>query len=44
MNNNRFIFALFAAAILFSVIHEWSLPVACIRPVLARLAATPVTK
>jgi hypothetical protein len=28
---NRFIFALFAAAILFSVVREWSAPVACLR-------------
>jgi hypothetical protein len=31
---NRFIFALFAAALLFSVVREWSAPVACLRSAL----------
>jgi len=39
MKNNRLIFALFAAAILFSVMHEWTLPVTCVRPLLARTTA-----
>jgi hypothetical protein len=39
MKNNRLIFALFAAAILFSIMHEWTLPVACIRPLLAHSTA-----
>jgi hypothetical protein len=29
MRNQRLIFALFAAAILFSMVREWSAPVAC---------------
>jgi hypothetical protein len=28
---NHLIFALFAAAILFSVVREWSVPLACLR-------------
>jgi hypothetical protein len=36
VKHKRIIFAWFAVAILFSIVHEWSLPIACLRPVLAR--------
>ena len=36
VRNKRIIFALFAVAILVSIVHEWSLPSACLRPVLTR--------
>jgi hypothetical protein len=39
MTDRRLIFGLFAVAILFSIIHEWSLPTACIRPLLTRTAS-----
>jgi len=32
--SNRIVFAIFAAAMLFSTIGEWSAPVACLRPLL----------
>jgi hypothetical protein len=31
MKNNRLVFALFAAAVLLSMIREWSAPPACAR-------------
>jgi hypothetical protein len=34
MRKNRLIFALFSAAILFSMVREWSAPVACARSIL----------
>jgi hypothetical protein len=34
MRRNRLAFALFAAAILFSMVREWSAPIACTRTVL----------
>jgi len=36
MRTRRLTFALFAAAILFSMVREWSAPVACIRTILIR--------
>jgi hypothetical protein len=39
MRNNRFAFALFAAAILFSMVREWNAPVTCVRSVLAPSAS-----
>jgi hypothetical protein len=36
MLNPKLVFAVFAAAILFSVIREWSAPVACLRLPVAR--------
>jgi hypothetical protein len=33
MGRNRFIFALFAAAILFSMVREWRAPTACMRTI-----------
>jgi hypothetical protein len=32
VRNNRFAFAFFAAAILFSMLREWNAPFACARP------------
>jgi hypothetical protein len=40
MRHNLSMLTLFGAAILFSIIHEYSLPTACIRPVLARSSAS----
>jgi hypothetical protein len=34
MKNNRLAFALFATAVLFSMIREWSTPFACARIVI----------
>jgi hypothetical protein len=34
MKNNRLVFALFAAAVLFSMMREWSAPLACARIVI----------
>jgi hypothetical protein len=34
MRTNRLTFALFSAAILFSMVREWSAPIACARTVL----------
>jgi hypothetical protein len=36
MRNRFFIFALFAAGLLFSMVREWSAPNACLRPVITR--------
>jgi len=36
MRTNRLVFALFAAAILFSMVREWSAPAACARIILTR--------
>jgi hypothetical protein len=36
MRTRRLTFALFAAAILFSMVRDWSAPVACIRTILIR--------
>jgi len=33
MGRNRFVFALFAAAMLFSTVREWRAPVACARTI-----------
>jgi hypothetical protein len=33
LSQRRITFALFAMAFLFSMIREWSLPVACLRPI-----------
>jgi hypothetical protein len=35
MRTNRLVFAFFAAAILFSMVREWSAPAACARIMLA---------
>jgi len=32
MNSNRLMFVLFALAIFFSMVHEYELPSACLRP------------
>jgi hypothetical protein len=37
MGTNRLAFAFFAAAILFSVVREWSAPIACPRIPQARI-------
>jgi hypothetical protein len=34
MKNNRLVFVLFAATVLFSMIREWSAPTACARIVI----------
>jgi hypothetical protein len=34
MPKQRFIFAVFAAALLFSMVREWCAPVACVRAIL----------
>jgi hypothetical protein len=34
MTKNRLAFAFFAAAILFSMVREWSVPVSCLRTLL----------
>jgi len=39
MKNQRVIFAFFATAILFSMVREWSAPVACARSILAPAAS-----
>jgi hypothetical protein len=39
---NRFVFALFAAAILFSMIREWSAPVACTRAIFIPTVAVEI--
>jgi hypothetical protein len=39
MKNRNLIFALFAAAILFSTLREWSAPVACARSILIPAAS-----
>jgi hypothetical protein len=44
MYPRRLVFAFFAVAILFSVIHEWRLPVACVRPILTRTNAQQAAK
>jgi len=31
MRTNRLVFAFFAAAILFSMVREWSVPASCLR-------------
>jgi len=36
MSNRKLVFAVFAAAILFSTIREWSAPAACLRAPAAR--------
>jgi hypothetical protein len=36
VRTNRLVFALFAAAILFSMVREWSAPVVCTRAILTR--------
>ncbi len=35
MKNNRLVLTLFCAAIVFSMVREWSAPVACARTLLA---------
>lgn len=37
---DRIVFAIFAAGILFSMVREWSAPVACERPPLTRTSRT----
>jgi hypothetical protein len=37
----RFVFALFAAAILLSVLREWNAPAACLRPLLEPRSQQP---
>lgn len=39
----RLIFAIFAAVILFSMVREWSAPVACARAVLVPAVSNPVS-
>jgi len=39
VRSNRLIFCLFAAAILFSTVREWSAPVACARSILISAAS-----
>jgi hypothetical protein len=34
--SNRLVFAIFAAALLFSTIREWTAPVACLRSPMTR--------
>jgi len=41
MRTHRLAFAIFAAAILFSMIRKWSAPAACARILLPSVAATP---
>jgi hypothetical protein len=41
MRSNRLIFALFSAAILFSMAREWSAPVACLRTIFLPSSAAP---
>ena len=36
MRKDRLVFAFFAAAILFSMVREWSAPVSCARALLIR--------
>jgi len=40
MRTHRLAFFVFAAAILFSMIREWSAPVACVRSILVPAVAT----
>jgi hypothetical protein len=42
--NRRLIFAAFAAAILLTMIREWSTPIACLRPDVTRLLPLATTK
>ena len=42
MRTNRLAFALFAAAILFSMVRKWSAPVACTRTILIPSASGPI--
>ena len=38
MRTPRLAFAFFAAAILFSIVREWAVPVACMRPIPEQVA------
>jgi hypothetical protein len=40
MRTNRLVFAFFAAAILFSMVREWSVPASCFRTGLVPSTAT----
>jgi|HubBroStandDraft_6_1064221.scaffolds.fasta_scaffold02306_6 hypothetical protein len=42
--NKNLIFALFAGMILFSMLREWSAPVACMRPGLMRWHQTATAR
>jgi hypothetical protein len=44
MRTNRFTFALFAAAILFSMIREWSAPASCTRTILIPTVAAQAAR
>jgi hypothetical protein len=41
MRQNRLVMAVFAAAILFSMVREWNAPVTCARVVSTSAAAVP---
>ncbi len=42
MKNGRLTLAFFAAAILFSMVREWSAPVACARSILIPFSVTRI--
>jgi hypothetical protein len=44
MSNRKLVFAVFAAAILFSTIREWSAPVACLRLPGARSSSSVIAQ
>jgi hypothetical protein len=44
MKSNRVMFVLFAAAILFSMVREWSAPVACARKILMPTMTASATR
>jgi hypothetical protein len=44
MSNRRLVFAVFAAAILFSTIREWSAPAACLRAPVARNSSIVIAR
>jgi hypothetical protein len=44
MRRNGFVFAFFAAAILFSMVREWNAPASCLRSVLAPSASHQLTR
>jgi hypothetical protein len=44
MRKNRLAFAVFAAAIFFSMVREWNAPVACARKILIPTLTAPATR
>jgi len=44
MSNRKLVLAVFAAAMLFSVIREWSAPAACVRLPVARHSSTVIAR